>query len=280
MTQNILEIQNLTKDFSPTVSFSQWAKFNFSRPAPTRALSDISFPLERGKILGILGPNGAGKTTLLKIIATLILPNKGQIALQCSAEPSQSVPLSWSHQGFTDPNSEALVKSNIGLMIDEERSFYWRLTGRQNLEFFSALYGLSPAQTKKGLTELFSWFGIDYGDKAFASYSTGMKKRFALMRGLLHNPTLLLLDEPTKSLDYPTTLKLKEFIKNNLVRTAGKTVILTTHNLDENLDFCDLFLILVQGKIKAFGSLAQLRQQTSNPNATVAEIFLHFTREA
>ncbi len=276
MTKNILETSHLIKDFRPAASFSEWAKFNFTPPAPTRAMNDLSFSLERGKILGILGPNGAGKTTLLKTIATLILPTSGTLSF-FNAGPTA---ITWTSQGLTNEQTEWQLKSSIGLTIDEERSFYWRLSGHQNLEFFSALYGLDAAATSKRINELFSLFGIDYGAKRFDSYSSGMKKCFSLIRALLHNPSLLLLDEPTKSLDYATAARLKEFIKTKLVQADGKTVIFTTHNLNENLDFCDLFMILRQGQVAAFGSLAHLRQQISNPAATIADIFLHFTREA
>ncbi|MDP3786632.1 MAG: ABC transporter ATP-binding protein [Candidatus Omnitrophota bacterium] len=256
--RHILEVDRVTKDFTPPLSFSKLIKLDFKRGIPVRALEDVSFCLERGKILGVLGPNGAGKTTLLKIIATLLLPNKGAVF-------------------FNGSNLEEKIKMSVGLVAEEERSFYWRLTGRQNLEFFAALYGLDRKTAKSRIDELSELFAVDYADKRFDSYSTGMKRRFALMRGLLHNPELLLLDEPTKSLDYATALNLRYFIKEILVKAQSKTVILATHHMDEALNFCDLFMILNKGKLRAMGTLEQLRKQTGNFTATLGEIFVKLT---
>ncbi len=258
---HILEVNELTKDFMPPLSFSKLVRFDFNHRGQTRALEDISFSLDKGRILGVLGPNGAGKTTLLKILATLILPDKG------------SVVINGCRLGIDDDDDK--IKSFIGLVSSQERSFYWRLTGRQNLEFFAAMYGLENAKGK--IEELFDLFEIDYQDNRFDSYSTGMKQKFALMRGLLNDPGLLLLDEPTRSLDYTTALNLRNFIKENLVRKKGKTVIFTTHNMDEAMDFCDLFMILHKGRLYAMGTLDELRKKTNNPTAALGEIFVKLT---
>lgn len=254
----ILEVDGVTKDFTPPLSFGKLIRLDLRRGIPVRALDDVSFRLDRGKILAVLGPNGAGKTTLLKIIATLLLPDKGAVS-------------------FNGSDLEEKIKMSVGLVTDEERSFYWRLTGRQNLEFFAALYGLDGKTAKSRINELSGLFAVDYADKRFDSYSTGMKRRFALMRGLLHDPELLLLDEPTKSLDYAAALSMRNFVKETLVKTQGKTVILATHHMDEALDFCDLFMILNKGKLRAMGSLGQLRKQAGDPAATLGEMFVKLT---
>ena len=258
--KDILEVEKLTKDFIPPLSFTKLIKLDFKHRRPTRALEEVSFSLKKGQILGVLGPNGAGKTTLLKIIATLIFPDKG------------SVIVNGCRLGIDDDK----IKSFIGLVSSQERSFYWRLTGRQNLEFFASMYGLKNPKEK--IDELFELFEIDYQDNRFDSYSTGMKQKFALVRGLLNDPGLLLLDEPTKSLDYTTALNLRNFIKEGLVRKRGKTVIFTTHHMDEALDFCDLFMILHKGKLFALGPLDELRKKVNNPAASLGEIFVKLTQ--
>ncbi len=258
----ILEVDGITKDFIPPLSFSKLFRLDFRHRKPTRALEAISFSLEKGKMLGVLGPNGAGKTTLLKIIATLILPDKGSVVIN----------------GYRLGINDDEIKSFIGLVSSQERSFYWRLTGRQNLEFFASMYDLKNAKDR--IKELFSLFEIDYQDNRFDSYSTGMKQKFALMRGLLNEPELLLLDEPTKSLDYATALNLRNFIKEDLVRKKGKTVIFTTHNMDEALDFCDLFMILHKGKLYAMGTLDELRSKVNNSTARLGEIFVKLTERS
>ena len=254
----ILEVDGLTKDFTPPRSFGKLIKFDLRRGIPVRALDDVSFRLERGKILAVLGPNGAGKTTLLKIIATLLLPDRGSVLLNGSG-------------------LEEKIKMSVGLVAEEERSFYWRLTGRQNLEFFAALYGLDRKTAGARIDELSELFAVDYADKRFDSYSTGMKRRFALMRGLLHDPELLLLDEPTKSLDYAAALSLRGFIKETLVKVRNKTAIIATHHMDEALDFCDLFMVLDKGRLRAFGTLEELRKQAGDPTATLGEVFVKLT---
>lgn len=261
---NFLEINNISKDFYPVLTFKQLLGLKFKRKKQIRALEDISFSLEKGKILAILGPNGAGKTTLLKIISTLILPDKGTFTVN----------------GYCSPRDEEKIKSSVGLILDEERSFYWRLTGRQNLEFFAGLYGFNKRGSDSRIIELLELFKIDYADKRFDSYSSGMKKRFALMRGLLHNPQLILMDEPTKSLDYTAAYNLRNFIKENLVKKHAKTVIFTTHHMDEALDFADLFMILHKGKSCGIGTLNDLRRKINNQEAGLDRIFLELTKEA
>ena len=260
--QDILEVKNITKNFISPLSFKQAPFAAFIKRPVTKALTDITFSLEKGKILSILGPNGAGKSTLLRILSTLILPDKGEFTIN----------------GHHCRLNEKGIKSTVGLILDEERSFYWRLSGRQNLEFFAQLYNLKKKEIKTKITELLELFEADYADKRFYTYSTGMKKRFAIMRGMLHNPQILLLDEPTKSLDYGTASNLKGFIKETLVRKHGKTVIYTTHQIEEASDFADTFLILHKGKISAMGKLEDLRNKANAPEASLDKIFLKLTQ--
>ncbi|MFC1496606.1 ATP-binding cassette domain-containing protein, partial [Candidatus Margulisiibacteriota bacterium] len=124
-------------------------------------------------------------------------------------------------------------------------SFYWRISGRANLEFYAALYNL---EAKTRVEELLKLFNIDYADKRFDTYSSGMKRKLAIIRALLHDPEILLLDEPTRSLDYNSSLELRNLIKSQ--KEKGKTIILATHNLDEAKELADEVVILNKGKIK------------------------------
>lgn len=254
----VLEIENLTKIFKPQISLSDIAKLDLKPKPPVVALENISFCLGQGKILGILGPNGAGKTTLLKLISTLILPDKGHINVG----------------GYLVGKDDEKIKSHIGLVTPDERSFYWRLTGAQNLDFFAALYGLEEKEFTSRLKKFYKIFNMDYEHKRFDSYSTGMKRKFALIRALIHEPVLLLLDEPTKSLDYQSALELRDIIKNT--SKENKTIILATHNINEIENFCDLFLILHQGKIYGYGTLNELKEETKSKNLT--DIYLKLTK--
>lgn len=261
---NYIEVELLTKDFISPLSFNKLFKLDFKHTRRIRALTDVSFSLRKGEILGILGPNGAGKTTLLKIISTLILPDKGSITIR----------------GYRIGKDDDKIKTLLGMVSSQERSFYWRLSERQNLEFFAAMCGLNKKEATTRIKSLFSVFQIDYQnrDKRFDSYSTGMKQRFALIRALLNNPELLLFDEPTKSLDYNTALSFRNFIKEDLVKRQGKTVIFTTHHMEEATDFANRFMVLDKGKLFAFGTLDDLRKRINNPKAGLGEIFLTLTR--
>lgn len=260
--ETILEVKNVTKDFIPAFTLSKILTLDFKHIKPTRALEEVSFSINKGSTLAILGPNGAGKTTLLKIISTLILPNKGSVQLN----------------GFSLGTDDDQIKASVGLAASSERSFYWRLTGRQNLEFFAAMYGLSKGKSAERINELLKLFEVTYDDRRFDSYSTGMQQRFTLMRALIHDPALLLLDEPTKSLDYASALELRRFIKEILVEKLGKTVIFTTHHMDEALDFAKVFMVLHKGKVFAFGTLDDLRLKAGIKNATLGEVFVRLTK--
>lgn len=263
IVENILELKNINKAFSPEPSLKDLLSLGSRAKASTTALRDVSFGLPQGKILAVLGPNGAGKTTLLKIICGLILADSGTISVD----------------GFKAGADDIQIKKTIGLGLDEERSFYWRLSGRQNLEFFCALYGLRGYSLNKRVSELLELFEITYADKRFDSYSTGMKRRFALARGLIHNPKIIILDEPTKSLDYPSAFHLRTFIREKLVNTEGKTVVFTTHHMDEAAGFADLYMILSSGRIIAYGELNHLREMIGRPDAGLGEVFLRLTQK-
>ncbi len=259
MKKYILEFSNVSKHFRPTLSYYNLLTLNLQRPL-TKALINISFHLEEGKILGILGENGAGKTTLLKIISTLILPDKGDVIVG----------------NFQVGKDDDKIKSIIGFVTCEERSFYERLTGKQNLEFFANLYGLNSKQTRIRLSHLFSVFKIDCSGRRFNTYSTGMKRKFSLIRALLHDPCVILFDEPTKSLDYNSAQELNTFIKG--LRNEGKTIILTTHNIEKAENLCDLFMVLHKGRMCGLGTLKDLREKIHSPSANLAEIYLELTQ--
>jgi ABC-2 type transport system permease protein len=214
---------------------------------PTRfdppAVSDVSLSIAQGELFGLLGPNGAGKTTLVKILATLVAPSSGDAWIT-------GVPLGQS----------ARVKAAVGLVTTDERSFYWRLTGRQNLAFFGALHGLpnDPAR----LDEIFDKVQLAAeADKPFRMYSTGMRQRLAIARALLHRPTVLFLDEPTRGLDPPGVRSLHRLVRETLLREEGMTILLTTHWLDEAEQLCDRVAVMHRGSIRGIGTLPELRRQ-------------------
>lgn len=262
--ETIIEVNSISKSFTAPFSVSGLMGSGFRRPHVTHALDDISFTLTKGSVLGILGPNGAGKTTLLKILSTLILPDKGSVRVN----------------GYRLGTNDDKIKASVGLCSSTERSFYWRLTGRQNLEFFAAMYGLGKTRAAARIDELLKLFGITYADKRFDSYSAGMQQKFALARAMIHDPEILLLDEPTKSLDYKSVIEIIAFIKEVLLIRQGKTVIFTTHHLDEAVDFAGVFMILNNGRNHGYGTIDDLRRDAGDMSASLGDIYVRFTGES
>jgi ABC-2 type transport system ATP-binding protein len=240
----IVETFNLTKRFPQVKSYREMFIHPF-RKKETTALESVSIKVRRGELFGILGPNGAGKTTLIKLLCTLILPNEGTAYIN----------------GYNVVEESEKVKASIGLITGEERSFYWRLTGKQNLQFFASLYNLSSYDAQERINRVLKLVDLqDKADDRFQSYSTGMKQRMAIARGLINDPEVLFMDEPTKGLDPIITQEIREFIAETIVKEQGKTVFLATNNMQEAEQLCDRIAIINQGKVKAYGTLGDLQE--------------------
>jgi len=212
-------------------------------PGHIMAVDDLDLTVFHGEIFGLLGPNGAGKTTFLKILAGLVLPTQGRAFVN----------------GVDVARDDRAVKRSIGFVTSDERSFYWRLTGRENLDFFARLYGLDAAGARRASGDLLKEMDMDsVADRLFMSYSTGMKQRLAIARALLHDPPLLCMDEPTRSLDPIAAKHLRRFVLDRLSRQRGKTVLLATHNLSEAEEMCARVVVLDRGRILKQGSVVEI----------------------
>jgi ABC-2 type transport system ATP-binding protein len=232
---------SLTKQFHRTSGY--YDLLPFRKREWIRALEGVSLDVEEGEIFGLLGPNGAGKTTLIKLLSCLVIPDSGTAKIF----------------GHDILKEEAEVKKLVGLVSAEERSFYWRLTGRENLRFYAGLYHLSRRQAEKRIDELLNL--VDLADKAdirFQNYSTGMRQKLAIARGLLSEPRVLFMDEPTRSLDPVSAQALRRFFKEK-VAGNGTTVVLATHNLSEAEQLCSRLAIMDHGRVKTLGSVQELR---------------------
>jgi ABC-2 type transport system ATP-binding protein len=195
------------------------------------ALQDVDLQVRTGTIHGLLGPNGSGKSTLLRILATLLLPSTGQAYVA----------------GCDITNAPVLSRRQFGFSTGEERSFYWRLTGRENLAFYAALYHLpdGAARIAAGLEE----FGLrEVADRSVSTYSQGMLRRLGLARALLHRPPVLLLDEPARSLDPASRDHLHEILQR-LRGDAQTSILIATHDLEEAAELCDAVTVLRAGRI-------------------------------
>jgi ABC-2 type transport system ATP-binding protein len=200
-----------------------------------QALAGIDFDVPVGQVVTLLGHNGAGKSTLTRILATTVLPDGGS-AQVC---------------GFDVVTHPMEVRYRLGVTLSDERSWYWRLTGRHNLEFFAALYGFYDTGARERASELLETVGLaDAADRRFDGYSAGMKARLSLARALLPDPPVLLLDEPTRSMDPIAAAEFRDLVED-LVRRRGKTILLTTHNLHEAAALADHVVVLRSGQVQA-----------------------------
>ena len=200
------------------------------------ALSGLNLEVQEGEIFGILGPNGAGKTTLIKILCTLVHHDEGE-AYIC---------------GFNVKKEPRKVLANLQAVLPGSRGFTWRLSGRQNLEFYSLLYGLEDDIAKERIEYLLELTGLlERADDDYQRYSTGMQRKLLLCRGLLRDTPIILFDEPTTGLDPYSAAEFRSLIKDRLVAEEGKTVLLSTHNLSEAQEMCDRIAIMDRGKITA-----------------------------
>jgi ABC-2 type transport system ATP-binding protein len=241
-SERALVVEHVSKEYGRALPFARNAG-----PAPSRgpALSDVSFSVERGEMLGLLGANGAGKTTLLKIITTLLYPSSGRVLID----------------GLDVRADSARVRRMIGLVTCDERSFYWRLTGRQNLSFFGALYGLTKQQVVRRGGELLEMLGLSAAaDERYQGYSSGMKQKLAIARGLLSDPAIVFYDEPTRSLDPLSAQHVREWIRQMRANSPQQTHVIATNQLSEAEQLCDRVLILARGRLIAQGTIREIKE--------------------
>lgn len=237
-----VKIKNLSKTYP--ASFPRLKRFfRMKLSPPVEALRDVSFEIGDGEVFGLIGRNGAGKTTLTKIIATLVQPTSGAVSIK----------------NFDSVADEVKVRSLIGLATAEERSFYWRLTTEQNLLFFARLYGLKDADANRRIGELCDELDLnELKKRPFSELSTGNKQRLAIARAILPQPPILLLDEPTRSLDPFAAQAMRDLIKS----FKGVSILLTSHNLAEIEELCGRVAIISKGEIRAVDTPSNLRRQT------------------
>jgi ABC-2 type transport system ATP-binding protein len=259
-----IKTTNLTKRFTKTTSFSDLILHPLRDKQSVFTLNNINLEIKRGEIFGLIGLNGAGKTTLIKILSCLILPDNGEAYVN----------------GYHIMYEESKIKQSVGLVTGEERGFYWRLTGRQNLTFFAALCNLSKKESSKRISDITRLLEIDtYLDEPFQKYSSGIKQKFGIARSLLHNPQILFMDEPTKSMDPIAASNLRKFIRQVLVNKQNKTIFFTTHQLEEAENFSDRIAIMHEGKIKIIGSLMELKKSIPTTCLNLEDIFRFYTKE-
>jgi ABC-type multidrug transport system ATPase subunit len=243
VTDEALRVEEVEKFFPPALT--GWRTLLHPLAALTvPALRGISFSAAPGEILVLVGANGAGKSTLLRILTTLLLPTRGRAwvgGVDLLREPSR-------------------VRQQIGFHSGSDASFYARLSARENLRLFASLNNISRLEADRGMAELADWLGLgDAMDRQVRTFSTGMVHRLGLARALLHRPAVLILDEPTRSLDPLAAAEFRRFLRDEVVGRRGATLLFASHTLIEIEQLAGRALLLDRGRLIACDTVQRIR---------------------
>src|SRR3954466_10954371 len=226
------------------------------KPLEVEAVRGVSFAVEQGELFGLLGPNGAGKTTTIKMLITLLLPTSGTARVPGAAaapEPREA-------------------RRKIGYVFGGDRGLYERLSALDNLRYFAELYGVSGARQRHRIDEVLELVGLKGREKErVEGYSRGMRQRLHIARGILHDPEVVFLDEPTIGVDPVGARELRAMIAGLV--DAGKTVLLTTHYMFEADSLCDRIAVIAQGQILAEGTPRDLKAGVGEGSIVEIEVY-------
>lgn len=220
------------------------------------AVKGISFEVEFGELFGLVGPNGAGKTTTIKMLTTLLTPTSGAAKVL----------------GFDVAKDVIDIRRRIGIIFGGERGLYYRVSGRENLRYFADLYGVSVSKRDKRITDLLDLVGLsDRADTKVEGYSRGMKQRLHIAKGLINDPDVIFMDEPTIGLDPEAARETRAMIKGLVDK--GKTILLTTHYMFEADELCGRIAVISNGKIVALDSPSELKKFVKDITVIEVEAF-------
>jgi ABC-2 type transport system ATP-binding protein len=240
---------------APGAKKKRWQFWKKEPQATFTAVNGVDLQIKRGEIFGLLGPNGAGKSTTIRMLCTLLEPTSGRATVN----------------GFDVVKQANEVRRSLGTVLAGERSIYWKLTGRENLEYFAALYHIPTAIAKKRVEELIERMEIkDRANELVEKYSTGMRQRIAIAKALLARPPILLLDEPTLGLDPQAARNLRELIAQ--LKEEGHTILLTTHYMEEADLLSDRIGIIDTGKVIALDTPTNLKARIDQQEIIKLEV--------
>lgn len=251
----MLAIERVSRSYKPPTGVMK-AFLRAAVKVEVRALDDVTLHARQGRIHGLVGPNGAGKTTLIRIISGLLSADSGRVLLD----------------GVDPTIDRRSAGTKLGLVLADDRSLYWRLTGRQNLEFHGSLHGLSPAESRTRADQLLEEIGLADQDRLVFGYSTGMRARLGIARALVHDPPVMLLDEPTRSLDPVAAAEVCAMLER--LATGGRTVVLSSHRLEELERTAHDVSVLIGGRIRYSGEMSSLRIEGSTVASALEAMLL------
>jgi ABC-2 type transport system ATP-binding protein len=248
--EHVIEVRALKRTYRTTTGVLR------RKPLEVEAVRGISFAVERGELFGLLGPNGAGKTTTIKMLITLLLPTAGEARVL-------------GRDVVTDARE---VRKRIGYVFGGDRGLYERLSAYDNLRYFAELYGVSGPAQRRRIDEVLELVGLRGREsERVEGYSRGMRQRLHIARGILHDPEIVFLDEPTIGVDPVGARELRETIAGLV--SGGKTVLLTTHYMFEADALCDRIAVIANGRIVGEGTPAQLKAAVEEGRVTEIEVF-------
>jgi ABC-2 type transport system ATP-binding protein len=259
-----ISVTALEKYFPPALTGWRALLQPISR-ATEKALAGVSFTVKENEAVAVIGANGAGKSTLLRILATLIIPTRGQATVG----------------GFDVERESAEARRMFGYHTGGDEGFYGRLSARENLGFFAAMNNLSRADARTQIASVAESMGIQNDlNRQVRTFSTGMMHRLGLARALLHRPAILFLDEPTRSLDPIAASEFRRLLKDDLVRSRGTTLLFASHTLSEVEEIADRVVLLDGGRVVACESPRELcaSTRTATLEAAVSSLVGHQTR--
>jgi sodium transport system ATP-binding protein len=234
----MIEVINLTKQFKEV-----------------KAVDNLSFNINEGEIVGLLGENGAGKTTTLRIISTMIKCTSGTVKVS----------------GFDINKEPSKVRNEIGILFGGEVGLYDRLTARENIRYFAELNGMTKEAADKSIEDLSDRLEMkEYLDRRVGKFSRGMKQKVAIARSIVHEPKVVLLDEPTAGLDVTSSRLIHDFIKH--CKKENKAIVFSSHSMQEVEKLCDRIIIIHKGKMLEQGTISELKQKYNNND--MEEIFM------
>jgi ABC-2 type transport system ATP-binding protein len=246
----VIEVSDLVRIYKSSSGFLHKKK------KETVAVDHISFSVGQGELFGLLGPNGAGKTTTIKMLTTLLLPTSGTARVL----------------GYDVSKQAFEVRKRIGLILGGERGLYYRITGRQNLRYFADLYGVPIQEREKKIKEVLELVGLsDRADERVEDYSRGMKQKLHIAKGIIHDPELIFMDEPTIGLDPQASRDTRKMIQALI--DQGKTIMLTTHYMYEADELCDRVGVITKGKIVAIDTPEGLKSLVKDTGVIEVEGF-------
>ena len=222
----MLRVENLTKKFKKVI-----------------AVDNVSFEVNPGEIIGLLGENGAGKTTTLRMLATMLKPTSGNAMID----------------GYNIIDNPNKIRERIGILFGGDVALYDRLTGRENMIYFAKLNGMSDLEANQAVNKITSELEMsDYIDRPVGKYSRGMKQKVSLARSIIHQPDVMLFDEPSTGLDVLSSKLIHDFILK--CKKDNKAIVFSSHNMYETEKLCDRIIIIHKGKIVASGTIEQLKK--------------------